>query len=38
MCLVNDVLHPFLDSPVIDYFDDILVYIATWEENIVEII
>ena len=34
MCLMSDVLHPFLDSFVIVYLDDIFVYSATWEENI----
>ena len=29
MCLMSDVLHPFLDSFVIVYLDDILVYSAT---------
>jgi hypothetical protein len=31
---MNDVLHPYLDSFVIVYLDDILVYISTWEEHI----
>jgi hypothetical protein len=31
---MNDILHPYLDSFVIVYLDDILVYSATWEENI----
>jgi hypothetical protein len=34
MRLMNDVLHPYLDSFVIVYLDDILVYSATWEEHI----
>jgi hypothetical protein len=29
MRLMNDVLHPYLDSFVIIYLDDILVYSAT---------
>jgi hypothetical protein len=33
MRLMNDVLRPYLDSFVIVYLDDILVYSATWEEN-----
>ena len=31
MCLMNDVLHPLLDSFFIVYLDDICVYSATWE-------
>jgi hypothetical protein len=34
MRLINDVLRPYLDSFVIVYLDDILVYSATLEENI----
>jgi len=34
MRLVNDVLHPYLDSCVLVYLDDILVYTYTWEEHI----
>jgi hypothetical protein len=34
MHLMKDVLYPFLDSFVIVYVDDILVYISTWKENI----
>jgi hypothetical protein len=34
MRLINDVLCPYLDSFVILYLDDILVYSATWEEQI----
>ena len=34
MRLINDVLRPFIDSFVIVYWDDILVYSATWEEHI----
>jgi hypothetical protein len=33
MRLRNDVLRPYLDSFVIVYLDDILVYIPTWEEH-----
>jgi hypothetical protein len=38
MCLMNDVLHPYLDSFVIVYLDDILVYKTTWEEHISHLI
>jgi hypothetical protein len=34
MRLMNDILCPFIDSFVIVYLDDILVYNATWEEHI----
>jgi hypothetical protein len=34
MTLMNDVLHPYLDSFVKVYLDDILVYHSTWEEKI----
>jgi hypothetical protein len=34
MILMNDVLHPYLDSFVIVCLDYILVYNATWEEHI----
>jgi hypothetical protein len=34
MHLMNDVLHPFLDSFVIVYLNDISVYSSTWEEHI----
>lgn len=34
MRLMNDILHPFVDSFAIVYLYDILVYNATWEENI----
>jgi hypothetical protein len=34
MRLMNDVLHTYLDSSVITYFDDILVDISTQEEHI----
>jgi hypothetical protein len=37
MRLMNDVLHPCLDSFVIVYLDVILVYSATWEEHILHI-
>jgi hypothetical protein len=31
---MKDVFNPYLDSFVIVYFDDILIYISTQEENI----
>jgi hypothetical protein len=34
MRLMNDAFHPYLDSFVIVYLDDILVYTFTWEEHI----
>jgi hypothetical protein len=34
---MNNVLHPFLDSFVIIYLDDILVYKTTWEEHILHL-
>ena len=34
MRLKNDFLRPYLDSFVIVYLDDILVYSATWEDHI----
>jgi hypothetical protein len=36
--LMNDVLCPYLDSFVIVYLDDILVYSGTWEEHIMHLI
>jgi len=32
MCLMNDVLHPFIDSFVIFYLEIILSFISTMEE------
>ena len=34
MIMMNDILHPYLDSFVIVYLDDILVYSSTRVENI----
>lgn len=34
MRLMNDVMNPFINSFVIVYLDDILIYNATWEEHI----
>jgi hypothetical protein len=34
---MNDVLRPYLDSFVMVYLDDILVYIFTYEEHILHI-
>ena len=33
MRLMNEVLCPFIDSHVIVYLDDILLYISTWEDH-----
>jgi hypothetical protein len=38
MRLMHDVLHPYIDSFVIVYLDDILVYSATWENHISHIV
>ena len=38
MRLMNYVLRPYLDSFVIVYWDDILVYISTWEEHMSHLI
>jgi len=34
MCLINDVLYPFIDSFVIVYLDDIPIFSSTWEEHV----
>jgi hypothetical protein len=34
MYLMNDALHPYLNSFVIMYLDDMLVYISTWKNHI----
>jgi hypothetical protein len=34
MRLMNDVLHPFIDSFVIVYLDDILIFSNTWKEHL----
>ena len=34
MKLMNDVLHPFLDTFVIAYIDDILIFNISWEEHL----
>jgi hypothetical protein len=34
MIIMNDFLIPYLDSFVIIYLDDILVYSTTWEDKI----
>jgi hypothetical protein len=34
MILMNDVLHPFNDSFVIVYLNDILIFSNTWKENL----
>jgi hypothetical protein len=30
ICMMNDALHPYLDSFIIMYLDEILVYSSTW--------
>ena len=34
MRLMDDILHPFTNSFVVVYLDDILIFIHTWEENL----
>jgi hypothetical protein len=34
MRLMNEILHPFIDSFVTVYFNDILLFSQTWEEHI----
>ena len=34
MYFMNDVLHPFIDSFLIVYLDDILIFSAIWKEHI----
>ena len=33
MRLMNEVLHPFIDTYVIVYLDDILIFRSSWEEH-----
>jgi len=37
MKVMNDVLFPFIDSLVVVYLDDILVYCSTWEECVLHL-
>ena len=34
MRLMDDILHPFTNSFVVVYLDDILVFSQTWEEHL----
>jgi hypothetical protein len=34
MCVMNDLLRPFLDGFVIVYLDDILIFSETWDEHV----
>jgi hypothetical protein len=34
MCLMNDVLCPFIDSFVIVYLDEILIFSTMWKESV----
>jgi len=33
MCLMNSVLHPYLDKVFIVFIDNILIYSKNWEEH-----
>jgi hypothetical protein len=37
MCLMNYVLHTFLDPFVILYLDNIFIFISTWEEHVLHL-